>query len=88
MAAAAAEKPVQRFLRHYHARLKDLYPNEAHALSFTMPKQTQEAAASKGVDAERKKREEEEQKKAAKKMKKKDDDSDSIPSIEDSDDDL
>lgn len=87
LAAAAAEKPLQRFLRHYHDRLKDLYPQEAHALSFTLPKQTQEAAPSID-DAETKKEEEEQQKKAAKKMKKKDDDSDSIPSIEDSDDDL
>lgn len=85
LAAAAAEKPLQRFLRHYHSRLKDLYPQEAHALSFTLP--NQEAATSKGDDGEGKKEEEEDQKKAAKK-KKKDDDSDSIPSIEDSDDDL
>ncbi|XP_071518343.1 uncharacterized protein [Panulirus ornatus] len=35
-AAAAAESPLQRFLRHYHARLRDLYPEEALALEGSL----------------------------------------------------
>ncbi|KAG7164678.1 hypothetical protein Hamer_G005068, partial [Homarus americanus] len=35
-AAAAAESPLQRFLRHYHARLQDLYPEEAQALEESL----------------------------------------------------
>ncbi|XP_068202939.1 uncharacterized protein [Palaemon carinicauda] len=37
-AAAAAESPLQRFMRHYQERLHDLYPEEAAALAESMGK--------------------------------------------------